>query len=311
MNKRNGLYLSAMILPALLYLIWASLYLSPIVHRNNFENDFKDYYLANANGKHDIEQYFQSKINKYLDLVDLRIWSDSGAPIAKYIWIAMFSGNENVSLTSSSVHFSYLIENDDSTTGLTLIIASILYTSLLLVGVTEISHNILTYILRLHITPTISYLTYVTQHFKDLCVDARGEVVVIGYIKALLAYIPGWLIGLYIGYISGEYDIYIKSPLINPYLFVFAHLYCACAGSIVILAAQQIIRFLFMRVDIDIITSYLDDVICAVGSVAISTFVFNNGFGTTIAVTLGTLFYTVVINNRIRLANKLAQHQSN
>ncbi len=87
MGRRSRIFWSIFVLPSLLYLIWVSLYLSPGFQGIGIENDFKEYYLAYASGKRDVEQFYQRKIYQLIDFIDLRVRRSSDAPLAKYIWI--------------------------------------------------------------------------------------------------------------------------------------------------------------------------------------------------------------------------------
>lgn len=300
MNKQTKIFWSMIALSALLYIIGMSVFFSPGVQGVNLENDFKDYYLAYSSGKPDTLAASQQRIQQILDSI-FRIRRSSDTSLERAIWIGMLSGNENIALTSGAIHFSYLIENDKTTSIFTLVLICILYTSLFLVGIPAIWHNILTYLMRLDIHPTECYLRYAVQYFKNLSiVNGEQRVRLKGYVKTLYAYLPYWLIGLAIGYINGDYNMYVQHPVVPVYLLICAQLYCVCVGSSLVLSINQIILFLSMRINVDVVTRYIDDVICAVVAVGISKWIFNNGLGTTIAVTLATLLYTIMKNNRTR-----------
>lgn len=287
-------------LPALLYIIGMSVFFSPGVQGVNLENDFKNYYLAYSDAKPDALSGSQRRIQQILHSIP-RIRRSPDTSLERAIWVGMLSGNENIALTSGAVHFSYLIENDKTTSIFTLILSCLIYTSCFLVGVSGIWHNVLTYVMRLDIFPTKCYLRYAVQYFKDLSTNNKEQKVPLkGYVKALYAYIPCWLIGLVIGYINGDYHMYIQSSVVPGYLLICAHLCCVCIGSSLVLSINQVILFLLMRINVDVVTRYVDDVICAVVAIGISKWIFNNGLGTTIAVTLATLLYTIMMNNRTR-----------
>lgn len=300
MNKQIKIFWSMIALPALLYIIGMSVFFSPGVQGVNLENDFKNYYLAYSDGKPDALSGSQQRIQQIIDSIP-RIRRSPDTSLERAIWVGMLSGNENIALTSGAVHFSYLIENDKTTSIFTLILSCLLYTSLFLVAISGIWHNVLTYVMRLDVLPTKCYLRYAVQYFKDLSTDNKEQKVPLkGYVKTLYAYIPCWLIGLVIGYINGDYHMYVQSPVVPDYLLICAHLCCVCIGSSLVLSINQIILFLLMRINVDAVTKYVDDVICAMVAISISKWIFNNGLGTTIAVSLATLLYTIMMNNRTR-----------
>ncbi|MBN2019754.1 MAG: tetratricopeptide repeat protein [Sedimentisphaerales bacterium] len=300
MSKQNKIFWSMITLPTLLYIIGMSVFFSPCVQGVNLENDFKNYYLAYSKGKPDALSGSQRRIQQILDSIP-RIRRSPDTSLERAIWVGMLSGNENIALTSGAVHFSYLIENDKTTSIFTLILSCLIYTSLFLVGVSGIWHNVLTYVMRLDVIPTKSYLRYAVQYFKNLSTENKEQKVPLrGYVKTFYAYIPYWLIGIVIGYINGDYQMYVQSPVVPGYLLICACLYCVCIGSSLVLSINQIILFLFMRFNADVVTRYVDDVICAVLAIGISKWIFNNGLGTTIAVTVATLLYTIMMNNRTR-----------
>jgi hypothetical protein len=171
MNKQIKIFWSMIALPCLLYIIGMSVFFSPSVQGINLENDFKNYYLAFADGK-DAPSGSQQKIQHILDSI-YRIRRSSDTSLERAIWVGMLSGNEDIALTSGAVHFSYLIENDKTTSIFTLILSCLIYTSLFLVGVSGIWHNVLTYVMRLDVFPTKGYLRYAVQYFKDLSTDNK------------------------------------------------------------------------------------------------------------------------------------------
>ena len=310
MSKQIKLFWSIIALLALFYIIGMSVYFSPGFQGVNFENDFKNYYIAYSNGNSDVLSDSQQRIQKIIGSI-YRIRRSPDTSLEKDIWVGMFSGNENIALTSGTVHFSYLIENDRTTSIFILVLCCLFYTSFFLVGVSGIWHNVLTYIMRFDVIPTKCYLRYATQYFKSLSTEGKEQKVTIkGYIKTLYAYMPIWLIGLVIGYINGDYYMYVQSPVVPTYLLICACLYCVCIGSSLVLSINQIILFLLMRFNVDVVTKYVDDVICALLAIGISKWIFNNGLGTTIAVTLATLLYTIIMNNRTRSVSVVDYEQT-
>lgn len=299
-DRKYGLYLSFVALPALIFIVYISVYTTPLIHSSDLDKYLKKYYLAYAQDDKSAEFDYRQKI---FHVIDHRLWPDPSEPLAKYIWVGMLSGNEDIALVSGSVHFSYLLKSKKATNFI-IILSAFFYTSCFLVGVIGICHNILTYIFRFYISPNRAYLIYFTNHCKELNIDYSGKVSGIGYAKALFAFFPGWLIGLLIGYYFGSYNLYLQNPIVSTFLFGGAHLYCACTGSILIIIIQQIIGFLLMRFNIDIINSYIDDFICVLFGVSISTIVLKNGLGITVSVTLGTLLLTIAKNSAVRLRNK-------
>jgi len=109
MQTPGNLGFSFLALPVLLYLMFVSLYISPAFHGNSIENCFNSFYVAKT--KHDphLQDFYEKRIKEYIEPVGLRIFSDSKYPVDKSIFPAMFSVNENISLVSGAVHFSYLI----------------------------------------------------------------------------------------------------------------------------------------------------------------------------------------------------------
>lgn len=303
MNKHINFLLSVLTLPFLLYIIAISVYFSPCIQGINLEYDFKTYYLSYSKGKPDPTSDSQGRIQDIIDKI-YRVRRGPDTSLEKAIWVGMLSGSENIALPSGAIHFSYLLKNNKTTTAYGLVFLCLLYTSLFLVGVSGIWHNVLTYILRLDVIPTRCYLRYVSQHLKNLSINNKKQnVPTKGYTKTLYAYLPYWLIGFVIGYINGDYHVYTQSPIIPIYLLVCASVYCVCIGSSLVLSINQIILFIFMRLNVDVVTKYVDDVICAGIAICISKWIFNNGIGTTIAVTLTTLLYTIIMNNRTRAAS--------
>jgi len=293
----DNLKSSFLVLPAILFLISVSLYLSPGAHDGDIELAYKNYYSYYAEQyKEGEENNFEEEISTYIERI---LIIEPNGPLPSYMFVGMFSGNENISIISGIVHFSYLIRSEESTESL-LIIASLLYASLFLAGMMSITHNLLTYIFRLHIIPTKAYLAYVPSHFKDLNADERGEVSFSGYVRALTLFFPGWLIGYSIGFSRGEFDQYFEPQLVDIELFVAMHLYCACANGILILFIHQAIKFSLMKLNIDIMRSHIDELLCAGIGVFVSYNIFGNGIGTTIAVTLGTVLYTIGVGRMVR-----------
>lgn len=301
MNRKSYLYFSILVgIPVLIYLVGISLYSSPFIQGTNLSNDFKHYYLAYAKGDTTREQHYKRKI---YDIVEHRLRPNPDDPLAKFIWIGMFSGNEDIALISGTVHFSYLRQNRIAL-DIIIILSALLYVPGFLVSVNGICHNVFTFIFRFHKSQNRAFLKYFVNLSKELNADYSGNIPQSGGMKALFAFFPGWLIGLLIGYYDGGYDLYLQNPVVPIAFFSVAHLFCACAGGILVSIFQQLIGFILMRFDIDIISSYVDDIIAAVLGISISTIVFTNSIGTTLSVTLGILLFTVVKNSTLRLRNK-------
>ena len=304
MNKNSIIAWSFIALIALFCLICFSVYTSPCIQGVHIENDFKNYYIEYFSGTIESNSDFKKRISVILNSIP-RIRINTNASLEGRVWVFMFSGNENIALTSGAINFSYLIKNDKTSSIITLILFCIIYTSSYLVGVSTIWHNVLTYLMRLEAFPTKCFIRYYVQYTnnslsnKNINQDDSVKV----YCKFFVSFIPTWLIGFIIGYLNNDYDLYVKSPVIPVYLFIFLSVYCVCIGSLFVLSVNQIILYFFMRINVDVVTRYENDVICALLGIGISRWVFNNSLRTTIAVTIVSLFYTIVINNRTRSVN--------
>jgi hypothetical protein len=161
-------------------------------------------------------------------------------------------------------------------------------------------HNLLTFLFRLDLSPTRAYLEYFGDFSEELDLGRSNNVSLTGQYKALLGFFPGWLIGLLIGIVLGDYSLYLQNPLGSAYLFVSAHLFFTCAGAILVVIAQSIICFALMKQNISIVDSYLDEIIGAIAGILIVSFLFDNGLATTVAVTAAVLLYTFIGNSSIR-----------
>ncbi len=299
MSTRIKIFLIITTTFGLLYLAVISLYFSPGFQGTSIENDFREYYQAYAKGNR-VDQSRLKKIQRLVNSAPLRLSQSSDAPLENSIWIGMFSGNDNISLTSGAVHFDYLIKNNALISPFSLVLSSILLAAVLLVSFSLTCHNILTYIFRLNVAPTETFIINTFYYFKDLGIKGEKKLQSTGYVKMLLAFLPGWLIGLIIGYSCGDYSSYFEYPVVDVYLFIFLHFYCVCAGCVFVLLINQIILYFSMRLDIDIVTNKFHDLACGVVAFAISVWIYNNSLGSTASVTLATLFYTIVLNNRSR-----------
>ena len=307
MKKRKSHLFSILTFPVLLYLTWVSLFFSPIYQGKDIENEFNDYFKTYILSNH--EHRSEERIRHLISTLNLRLRHSPDEPLAKHIWVGMFSGNENIALISGSIHFNYLIKNDISSSP-SVILIIIIFSALLLVTISTVCHNTLTYALRLHRFPTENYIKYTFQYFKDLGIKSseigkkdEEQVRLKGVIRVLFAFVPIWSIGLLIGYFQGDYNNYIQSHIVSQHLLIIIHLFCTCAGSIIILTINHIILFLFMRFNIDIVTNFLDDIICAILSIFISVWIFNNSLGTTLTVALFCMIYTLQQNNDSRGEN--------
>jgi len=305
MNKLTTILWSFIVLIATLYLIRLSVFLSPYIQGVNIENDFKNYYITNFSGKIDSQSDFKKKISIILNSIP-RIRNNTNDSLKSRIWICMFSGNENIALTSGAIHFSYLIENDKTTNILTLILLCIFYSTSYLIVLSAIWHNVLTYVMRFETFPTKCYIRYYVQYTKDFSQNKNNILQadsIKEYWKIIFTNIPIWLIGFIIGFLNKDYNLYIESPVIPLYLFIFLFVYCVCVGSLLVVSLNQIILYFFMRINVDVVTTYVDDVICALLGIVVSKWIFNNGLGTTVAVTIVSLIYTIIQNNITRSVN--------
>ena len=296
MTDRRILIFSIACLPSLIYLFYINLSLAPGIRNDRFDKDFKEYYLAIAQSNNVTEHKLRKQISS---LLDHRLYPDPNDPPAKYSWVGMLSGNDSISLTSGTLHFAYLLETGRSSKS-TLIISSLILTSSLLLGISNITHNTLTWLFRFSLFPNKSYLIYKNDLFVKRNVGMDGQIRLLGTIKALIAFLPGWLFGLLVGSLSGELDIFFKNPLVPPYLVVSAHLYCVCAGGIVVIFIEQLVLFTLMRFDINVNKIYMDNILVATMGIVISTLIYRNGFGTTTSVTLGFLLFTFIRDGGFR-----------
>jgi hypothetical protein len=288
MDERGHLLLSWAALPGVLLLLVVSLSSTPTFRGPDLETDFREYYTAVATKDHAREALYEERVARFLDF---RLWRKP-APVASYSWVGMFSGNDTVSLTSGTLSFAYLLRTGKST-GPLLVVSSLVLTALLLVGLTSMTHNILTCIFRFPSSPNRSYLIYRDKLFTELDVGANGAIGMGGAIGVMLAFLPGWLIGVAVGYVSGDFSLYLETPVVAPYLVFAAHLYCTCAGGLVVLLAVQVLRFALLRLDINVTGIHFDEVTVAALGVVSSTLIFRNDIGTSTAVTLAATFCTL------------------
>ena len=138
-----------LLLPVFLFYAWLSLSLSPTFAYPNIEDDFINYYQAIVNGDSQAEQQYGQRIAPYLELP----WTRRNNSLKQSLSLGIFSGNENIALTSAIVHFDYLLRSNKYTTQLSLIISSFLLPAYMMAGLLMISNFVLTRLYRFHSRP--------------------------------------------------------------------------------------------------------------------------------------------------------------
>ena len=121
----------------------------------------------------------------------------------------------------------------------------------------------------------------------------------INLLRVLFSLIPGWLIGITIGYWTGEFEFFLATPVISVLLIAVSYLPCIIFGGIIVLLIEQILYFALMRLDFDVSSSSIDDLLIVIISIVISTYIFQNSVATTVAVTTVTLLHKFIYSANI------------
>jgi hypothetical protein len=278
-------------------LITLSISFSPLFNTSPKVDNLKGYYEASYHSNSEKKDEYKKKIDphfRWYKLVNI-----DKTPVGNYSWATMFSGNDDIGMLGLCISFHAALSSAYTST-ITIIISSLIYSSFFMVMFDIDSHNILSLLFGLANKPTKSFFRYTLKSYESTAVDDRFGITKMTYIKAILAFLPGWLIGFLISYFLGELDLYFKEPLVPPILAISASFVLASTGGFVVIIINKFIAFVFLKFDIDILATFFDEIIAAITGILFSVFVFQNSFGATVSVVMGVLFFTAVSNRSSR-----------
>ena len=279
------------------FLVSQSLYLAPgLRSAPDVPEHFQAYYQLSAARDAAADQYYAEHVAPFLRH-SLKPESAKSAP-------GMFSGNEHVSLTCTLLYFS-----SGTTTETWLInaetwlfaLAGPVLLAMVYMSFSTAFHNVLCWIYRFETRPTPSFTAYFNHLQRQWSCESGRYIPAIGYLRLTCSALPACLLGLAFSWFAGEYDPYFRQMIVPWPIFLTAYLVPFFFGGVVITLVDSVVRYSLLRLNVDVLRTYLDEIIVAVLSVLINRYVFLNSVGMTIAIS-ASVFLLTLLTNRLRLA---------
>jgi len=269
-------------------LISQSLYLAPgLRSAPDVPEHFVAYYQLRAAEDPAADTYYAEHIAPF---VGRPLQSES----AKSSW-GMASGNEHISLTCTLLFFTSGTRTETWLFALAyLVLAPMVYMAFSIAF-----HNVLCWVYRFETRPTPSFTVYWNHLQRHWDCEGGRYIPVIGYVRLTCAVLPACLLGLVFSWYAGEYTPYFRQMIVPRPIFLVAYLVPVFLGSVVITLVDSVVRYSLLRLNVDVLRTYLDEIIVAVLSVLINRYVFLNSVGMRLAIST-SVFLLTLATNRLR-----------